>query len=160
MRPLVEKFDISVILIHHNRKSTGESYDEMDELRGSSDLANYADIILKMERKSGNVILKQLKNRNAKEIEPIKINCRFEEGLVTMEYAGEYLRQTLSEQFSEKTIIWIEENNITEFKTSDIRELALKHGAKKNTIHNALINLQDRGIIKSIGRGCYQVVEI
>jgi len=78
LRPLVEKYDLSIILIHHDRKSGYGRGDEMDEIRGSSDLANYADIIIKMQRDKGNLILKQLKNRNAKEEQPIKICSDFD----------------------------------------------------------------------------------
>jgi len=98
LRPIVEKNDVSILLIHHNRKSSGhgEVPDEMDELRGSSDLANYADIILKLERKGDNLILKQLKNRNAEEEKPIKIRCEFSTNSpakLKMIYEGEYLKQ-------------------------------------------------------------------
>src|SRR3989338_2132964 len=45
LKPLCERTGISIILIHHERK--GESSgDEMDMLRGSSDLANYVDGII------------------------------------------------------------------------------------------------------------------
>jgi RecA-family ATPase len=160
MRPLVEKYDISVILIHHNRKSSGysESIDEMDELRGSSDLANYADIILKLERRGGNTILKQLKNRNAQEEPPIKINCKFEGEIVTMEYEGEYKKQSQAEKCAEELIIWFAERKIEEFTTGDAREIAFKQGFKKNAFHNSLIILQENGDIDNLGRGRYKVL--
>lgn len=160
MRPLVEKYDISVILIHHNRKSSGYSgsIDEMDELRGSSDLANYSDIILKMERKGGNVILKQLKNRNAQEEPPIKINCVFDGETLTMVYEGEYKQQTRAEKCVESLIIWFAEYNKEEFTTGEIKEIAFKKGYKKNTFHNAIKILQDNGDIENIGKGRYKVL--
>ena len=58
----------------------------MDEIRGSSDLANYADIILKTERKEGNLVLKQLKCRNAKEQEPIRIITEIDEEEKLLKY--------------------------------------------------------------------------
>jgi len=165
LRPIVEKNNCSIILIHHDRKSSGrgESVDEMDEMRGSSDLANYADIILKLDRKGNSVVVKQLKNRNAEEEKPFKISTTFTENsepIVQLKYEGEFLKQGKAEHFAEKIIIWIEENEITSFKTSQIRELALNDGVKKNNLHNALCLLQERGIIENKGRGDYNVKEV
>lgn len=162
MRPLVEKYDLSVILIHHNRKSSGYggSIDEMDEIRGSSDLANYADIILKMERKSGNVILKQLKNRNAQEEPPIKIDCIFDPDseYVTLKYSGEYIKQTKSDKCVELLTIWITENKITQFKTSDAKKIAFKEGIKESNFKYALDMMQNAGIIRKEGFGLYNII--
>jgi len=166
LRPIVEKYNTSIVLIHHNRKSAGGNSsvpDEMDELRGSSDLANYADIILKTERKGEFLILKQLKNRNAEEEKPVKIKFEFieePEPAVNLTYEGEFLKQNQSEKFCEQIILWIEDNEILNFKTADIRELALKEGVKRSNLHNALITLQDRGIIETTIRGIYNVKNI
>ena len=162
MRPLVEKYDLSVILIHHNRKSSGYSgsTDEMDELRGSSDLANYADIILKMERQGGNVILKQLKNRNAQEEKPIKIDCVFDSDskYVTLNYSGEYTKQTKSDKCVELLTIWITESKITQFKTADAKKIAFKEGIKESNFKYALDMMQNAGIIRKEGFGLYKII--
>ena len=165
LRPIVEKNNCSILLIHHDRKSSGrgESVDEMDEMRGSSDLANYADIILKTERKGKKLILKQLKNRNAEELTPFQIKTQFEENnkeMVKFTYEGEYTKQGQSDLCAEKIIIWIEENEITNFSTADVREVAYKEGYKRSNFHNALITLQDSGLIKIISRGKYQVIKV
>jgi hypothetical protein len=156
LRPLVEKHNISILLIHHNRKSSGEAGDEMDELRGSSDLANYSDIILKMERNSSSLVLKQLKNRSAQEEQPIKISHEFEENCVKLWYEGEYFKKNRAEAFMEDIIIWASENGIKTFETKQIKNLALDKGVKKNCMFNALIELQDRNLITSISSGKYQ----
>ena len=157
LRPLVEKHNISALLIHHNRKSAGIVPDEMDELRGSSDLANYADIILKMERKSGNVILKQLKNRNAQEIKPVKIRVEFGESHIKMIYEGEYQKQGPAEKCVELLTIWIAENEIKQFRTKDAKDKAFQAGIKETNFKTALILMQDTGIIENIGFGLYDV---
>ena len=157
LRPLAEQHNISILLIHHNRKGTGETADEMDEIRGSSDLANYVDIILKMERKSGKVILKQLKNRNAQEIEPIKIKNEFTESYIKLNYDGEASVQSQYEKCAESILIWINERGLTEFRTKEIKDMALDKGFKKNALHSALIELQSVGAIENIGFGVYKV---
>ncbi len=158
LRPLAEKHNVSILLIHHNRKGAGgEVPDEMDEIRGSSDLANYADIIMKMERKQGNIILKQLKNRNAQEVPPIKIKGEFSEEYLKMTYEGEYMKQTRSEKCAEAILIWVNKEGLKEFKTKDIKEMALEQGFKKNTLHTALLSLQSVGAIENIGFGLYKI---
>ena len=158
LRPLAERNNISILLIHHNRKgSGGEAPDEMDEIRGSSDLANYADIILKMERKAGVIILKQLKNRNAQEIEPIKIKGEFSEDYVKMTYEGEYMKQTQAERCVEILTVWISEKGLKQFTTSEAKEIAFKRGIKDSNFKNALVVMQDAGIIENLLRGIYKV---
>lgn len=155
LRPIVEKYDISIILIHHNKK--GESSgDEMDMLRGSSDLANYADIILQMDRKGNSLILKQLKNRNAQEELPAKISSDFGEDYIKFWYDGEFIKKNSAEKFMEDIILWVTNNNIENFSTTEIKELALQKGVKKNNMHNALIELENRGIISHQKYGKYQ----
>ena len=158
LRPLVERCNVSIVLIHHDRKSSGESTDEMDELRGSSDLANYADIILKMERRGGNVILKQLKNRNAQEIEPIKINVEFNEEYIKMNYEGIYQKQSKSDRCIELILSWIAKERIHNFSTGQAREICLKGGYKESAIKNALNDLQSTGTIERKEFGTYTVI--
>lgn len=157
LRPLVEKYDLSILLIHHDRKSAGTMPDEMDEMRGSSDLANYADMILKMERKKGNVILKQLKNRNAPEEEPVKIECESCEEYIKFGYGGMVEAQTLPEKCAEILTLWFVNETIEQFKTSDAKKIAFKKGVKETNFKYALNLLQDAGIIKNIGFGLYKV---
>jgi len=158
LRPLVEKYNVSIILIHHNRKSGQGSGDEMDELRGSSDLANYADIILKMERRGENLILKQLKNRNAEEEKPIKIKSEFNEDYVKLIYEGEFLRQSKADKCVELLSIWIAEEDIKQFKTAAAKAIAFKGGVKESTFKSAIEILQDSGVIENIGFGLYNVI--
>jgi len=161
LRPLTEKHNLSIILIHHNRKSGQGSGDEMDEIRGSSDLANYADIILKVERQKGFLILKQLKNRNAQEQEPIKISLEFneEEEYVKMKHAGSLEMQTQEEKCVEILTLWITKNNITQFRTKDAKEIAFKEGIKERNFNYALRDMQNIGLIKNIGFGLYDVIK-
>jgi hypothetical protein len=158
LRPLSEQFNISILLIHHNRKGGGgEVPDEMDEIRGSSDLANYADVILKTERKGDTLILKQLKNRSLQEEKPIKIGINFEENLVTFTYKGEYERSSKIDKCVEILTLWITERGLKEFSTKDAKEVAFRNGIKESTFKNGLLGLQNIGFIESLGFGTYKV---
>jgi len=158
LRPLAEKYDLSILLIHHNRKGgSGESTDEMDEIRGSSDLANYADIIFKTERRGNTLVLKQLKNRNAPEEKPIQINLDSdEENFIKFNYGGEYEKQSKADKCVEIISIWLAEKQITQFKTGDAKEIAFKNGIKESSFKNALQIMCDIGEIENVGFGMYK----
>lgn len=162
LRPLVEKNDLSIILIHHNRKGHGEG-DEMDEIRGSSDLANYADIIVKLERKGNNLIFKQLKNRNAPEEKPIQIKTEFGENgttpYVKMLYEGEFMKQSKVDKCIEALTIWIAEKELKQFKTKEAKEIAFKGGHKETTFKSALKEMENIGKLESSVFGLYDVLD-
>jgi RecA-family ATPase len=157
LRPLCEEHNFSILLIHHNRKGGANTNDEMDELRGSSDLANYADIILKTERRSSFLILKQLKNRNMQELKPIQIKTNFEHENLKLEYVGEFQKVTKTDKAVDNLIVWLYEKGIEQFTTKQAKEVAFKKGIKESTFKYALNQLLDAGIIESLQFGVYKV---
>jgi len=157
LRPLVEKHDLTIILIHHDKK--GYDSDEMDSIRGSSDLANYSDFILKNERKGKRLILKQLKCRNAPEIEPVEISIETDDvNFIRFNGMGTYEPQTVESRAVEVLTIWIAEKKIKSFKTKEAQQVALSNGITKQIFFNALDSLQSVGVISKCVRGVYNVV--
>jgi len=131
----------------------------MDAIRGSSDLANYADFILKNERRGVNLILKQLKLRNAPEIQPINIKMETDETTnITFTSTGNYELQTKDQKCAEILTLWIITKGVEQFKTRDAQEVAFKEGIKKNNFHNGLQLLIDNGLIEKGGHGDYKVI--
>ncbi len=158
LRPLVEKYKISIILIHHDRKGESQG-DEMDMIRGSSDLANYADFILRNERKGKNLVLKQLKMRAAPEIEPINVKIETDEtSYINFVSTGDYVLQTRDQKCAEVLTLWIVKNNIERFETKEAREIAFNEGIKKQNFFNGLDVLVDNGFIEKEGKGIYKVI--
>ena len=158
LRPIVDKhWPLSIVLIHHDRKGGGQD-DEMDEIRGSSDLANYCDFILKNQRKGKNIILKQLKNRNAAEVEPIGINVETDEIKFMKFTAGESKVMSYDEKCSEILLVWLAEHKIKQFNTKEAKEVAFSVGIKKNNFFNGLALLENQGIIEKTGHGLYDVI--
>lgn len=157
LRPLVEKYNLSLLLIHHDRKGGG-SGDEMDEMRGSSDLANYVDIILKNERKGNILILKQLKNRNAEEEKPIQleVNIKDQEELAKLEFMGLYEKQTQVDKCVELLTLWITQNKITHFKTKEAQDMAFQAGIRKSKFQEGLDTLINLGMVEKVSHGNYQ----
>lgn len=160
LRPLVEKHKISIILIHHDRKGESQG-DEMDMIRGSSDLANYADFILKNERKGKKLIIKQLKMRSAPEMPPIEVMINTdEENFISFDYEGIYEKRTEDMRASEEIIKWIMRCKIKEFKTSDAWSEMDKTGIGETNFKYGLQNLLNTGVLQKLRRGWYKVVEI
>lgn len=158
LRPLVEKYKISIILIHHDRKGESQG-DEMDMIRGSSDLANYSDFILKNERKGESIILKQLKMRSAPECNPIEIEIDTdEENFISFKSLGDYEQQTREQRCVELLTLWIIKNNLKEFLTGEAKEIAFKEGVKKNNFFNGLQILINNGLIQKESHGKYKII--
>lgn len=158
LRPLVERNNLSIILIHHDKK--GSQGDEMDDIRGSSDLPNYADVILKNERKGKNIILKQLKCRARREIEPISVCVETDNtSFISFNSQGNYEEKNIEKRASEILTLWITKNKIKDFKTKQVRDIAFKEGIRKQNFYNALDLLQSNGIINKISKGVYEVIQ-
>lgn len=159
LRPIVERNDCSIILIHHDRKGESQG-DEMDMIRGSSDLANYCDFILKNERKGKSLVLKQLKLRHAPEIEPLLIKYETDENtFFRFEHAGEYTKMNQNEKTAEKILIWIESSKIKNFKTSNVKTFVFNGKISKSALFRATKELEDRGIIeKGETKGYWDVI--
>lgn len=158
LRPLVEKYKLTILLIHHDKKGESQG-DEMDMIRGSSDLANYADFILKNERKGKNLILKQLKMRSAPEEPPQEIEVSYnDDSYIKFERAGEYTPQTWDNKCAEVLMLWIVKEGISTFKTLEAKDIAFKNGVKKQNFFNGLQVLVDTGIVNKEGHGTYRVI--
>ena len=161
LRPLADKYDVTILLVHHDRKSTGQG-DEMAEIRGSSDLANYADFIIKTDReRSGILLLKHLKSRGSKEEEPLKIRVEIddEKRIASFVNEGEYTKQTMDEKCAEFLLVWISKNNLETFETKEAKDAAIKEGYKPTNFKKSLNILIQRGSISTNFRGVYDVTK-
>lgn len=159
LRPIVDKNrNLSIVLIHHNRKSNGHGGDKMDEIRGSSDLANYCDFILSNSRKGNNIILEQLKNRNAPEMDPIFVKVETDETtFITFKQGESEVLKTKDQLSNEELLIWITQNKLETFGTGEWSLHATSQGIKRMSIHNALNCLCDSGNLVKLSRGKYKV---
>jgi len=161
VRPLSKKYGISWIFIHHLRKgiSGRNPTDIMDELRGSSELANYADVVLISERPRGSndrVVLRQAKCRRALEIPSELIQINWGENNVGFESIGtaEEIINSI-DLCGRDVIIWTEEKQIKSFNTNDVKE-EFKEKYSRATLTRALAQLVQQGKLSRLKRGCYQ----
>lgn len=147
IKPFCERTGVSIVFLHHEKK--GESPDEMDNLRGSSDLVNYLDFVLLNVRRGNKIILKQLKSRRSKEIEPLEVKIETdEETFIRFSSSGTYLKITESDKCNKKILVWIVENNLKEITFTRFLSKAIGFGFSSTTSKRALTELQDRGIFQ------------
>jgi len=136
IKPISERTGVSFIFIHHEKK--GESSgDNMDMLRGSSDLVNYADSIIQLKRKGDTIIIEQTKQRGAKELEPFQVKIETDErNYFNFDYIGKPLdKVTETKSF---IVRWIFETGKTEFTYTEVLKQCEENGYKQTNFKNAL----------------------
>ena len=163
IRPLTLKFGITIILLHHLRKgqSGRNPFDEMDEIRGSSDIANYSDVVLLLERgrySNDRLVLKHLKSRNSLEMKPQNIGIRWEEKKVAFECLGsaeEIINEI--ERCAKQILVWLEENDVSSFKTKEVIIAMKGQGFLRRTVERSISEiLIPQSKIRKMRKGLYE----
>lgn len=162
LRPLVEECKATFILLHHLRKGSGRGVqDHLDELRGSSELVNYADSVVLMERLRTNpniVTVRHAKSRTGVEVPPFRLEVVSDEENFGFNYLGSFEDTDTKPELAGKAIEnWVFENKKTEFQTSEAKE-ALKLEFTSKSISRALAWLVNGGRLTKPSRGKYVVV--
>lgn len=81
---------ISVLIAHHNRKSTPGSYNPSGDMRGSSDILAAVDCHLAVHRDKNSeyVEIRQTKNRYERELSPFKLRFTEAKGYSEFQFVG------------------------------------------------------------------------
>lgn len=166
IRPLQKKYGGSWLFIHHLRKEQmggGKSVDDlMDKIRGGSEIVNYPRFVLicQVPKQSKDMmVLTPVKMSYAELSEPkvVSFENNEESGEIKVNYAG-IPAEVLSKEVkcAEAIKEWLFDNQITEFKTMEIKEAKdLEFG---DTIkQNALKLLIGQGFLERKKLGFYQV---
>lgn len=163
IKPLTRELGCSWLFVHHFRKGMPNTriIDELDELRGASELGNYSRYVLicSVPRDTNYIRLSIPKMSNQPQIEPkALIFDTTEQDKIKIIYEGLAENIITSEMRTAKAIKdWILQNNITkEFKTADVIE-ALEKDYKKTSISSGLRCLTSDDFLTKISRGVYQV---
>ncbi|MGD2072164.1 MAG: AAA family ATPase [Candidatus Thorarchaeota archaeon] len=163
LKPLSKKYGVTWILLHHMRKGiTGKNpYDEMDEMRGSSDLPALADVILGLHRNRGStdsVIFKQLKCRYKQEIRPKIVRLNWEQDNLKMTCMGDAEDTIYADEVCAKLILrWMAENELTVFKTWEAIKQMKEQKQTRPTTERALKVLLEQGKLIKPQRGIYEL---
>lgn len=163
IRPIATKHGVTWILLHHLRKgmSGKTSFDELDELRGSSEITNYADAVLLFERPRGatdQFVLKQLKCRRSPEMPPQLVKLTWGDS-VELESLGSAKDELDSiDKCASNIMGWAIENKMDSFKTNEAINQMKSFGHSKSTVHKAINVLLNQGRLSKEKRGAYRIV--
>gem|GEM_PF-2130643 len=162
LRPIINEFNLSWLILHHLRKGNQFGVkDDLDEFRGSSDLVNFADVVLMTERPKGSVdklTLKQPKCRVAQEMESKILKYTWTEDILSFEILGSFEEPVLSEELCSKAINkWLNDNQTTTFKTKEVIEIMKIQDYSRATINRAIELLINQNKIHRVKKGLYNV---
>ncbi len=180
IRPLIKKYDTGFLFIHHLRKSPtgnqGSSGDPLDEVRGGSEITNYARCVFsvsqprnqkKQDDGSMMLVLKILKMNNAPMIEPKVLNFQPDNPdqklstQIKIEYLGKVEDVLKAEKQAANAIkeYLLQEGIQGEFKTKDITDNAKKIGFERTWLGKGLKELVDTEFLDKVKRGVYIIAE-
>ena len=158
LKPICERTGCSFVFIHHHKKGKHDG-NEKDMLRGSSDLVNFVDGVIQINRKGDRITVKQTKSRSGKELEPFDLMVETdEEEYFRFKYLGEKRDISRLSKVVEVMLVWIAKNKVEEFTTKEFREYCLGKGFKKQRYFEGLEELIKRGIVKKESHGKYSIV--
>jgi hypothetical protein len=168
IRPIIQEHNCTWILVHHLRKGVGgrSSDDIMDELRGSSELTNYADVVIIFERPpkvQNRFIFRQAKCRRAKEQPPFMIQLNWDETFNSLNFDTIGTAEEILDSIDvccKRIMVWLEENNLVNFETKAIKTAMKTEGFSTATIERSLGVLVAQGKLLRPKRGHYlRIVE-
>jgi len=164
LRPLTTRYGITWVLLHHLRKGiSGKPIsDHLDELRGSSEMANYADSVIIFERNTrveDRFMLLHSKSRRTKAHDSVTVGLTWSEDSVKFDVLGpaEQILDALG-ICCNAIIRYVTENNITEFKTGEIIDAMKAEKHSRPTVTRALEVLCDQQKVERVLKGKYKVV--
>ena len=83
-----KKNGITLILLHHNRKSGSKQGDSGEELRGSSEIFAFLDCAISLHKKKDEITIRQTKLRITKESEPFITKVIEGDNSISFEFMG------------------------------------------------------------------------
>ena len=149
LKSLAEQYHLSILLIHHLRKS-GAS-DPMDEISGSTGLTGATDCNMVLQRERGQK--KAVLHITGRDVEDQALNLSFDE------QTGRWSISNTSS--NEKNLSPVRESILSLFAQKDHplgpSEIAEALGTDTHTVRQRLIHMKKSGLICSTRRGLYEL---
>ena len=163
LTPLMSKYDVSFILIHHTRKlSQGQKSRNMEDISGSREFSAMADSMLYLQSVGNNkFMLKQTKNRYDKNVEAINFSVAGDDESLTIKYEGlarDNIKKT-AELVKSKILDLLISNPQPEYKTTTLIKAMKEQGWKETSIRAGLKLLVDDGILSNKIYGKHKFLE-
>lgn len=165
LKPLMEKYGCSFIIIHHFNKNNQNNKSAMDSLRGSSDLTAQCDTIMAInEDFKDNYSVWLEKNRHGEKGDKIKFRAidSPDKRKLTLNFVGE-ISQIHESADSKNSRIFFDYLIREEFDVFSLNghseTFKKKLGFSKNVLYKIRDVLLKEGKLLSEGKGFYKVVE-
>jgi len=164
LKPLIEKYRVSFVIIHHTRKGNVK---RLDDIRGSGDFGGQSDnvFILKQISKKDKVkkfIMIHFKARYGLEIDAINFTVDSVDDELYVKYVGtakENIEKSTIDLIEPNLMVWIMENTTKKWKTKDIVEAMEKEGFKSTNIKKTIKKLTDDEVLRHGKYGWYELNE-
>lgn len=147
LRPLIEEFGVTFVLIHHARKKNFMQFSrDMEDMSGSREFGAMADsVILFDEIKEGTFLLKQVKNRYASKTYSVNFEVIGDNEEINVVYTGKAIDKYLDKtnKCKEDILKWMVDKEICEFKRKEALEVMQELGHKASAIDSALKSLRE-----------------
>lgn len=166
LKPLIEKYYCTFVLIHHKRKNNGREWWDntisKNDVPGSREFVAQADSVFALDKRSCNsFMLKQVKNRYAGEEDTINFNVFYEGTCLKLLYDGKVRDKFIkkSEQIQEEIMKWVKSRGSTNFRRQDCVNAMKPAGFKESNIDSALKSLVSKGRLEKDEKdyGCYKI---
>jgi RecA-family ATPase len=146
LQKLASKYGLSIIVVHHDRKSTAD--DVFDTVSGSLGLTGAADTIAIMKRQSSGAVTLHVRGRDVEEAEKA---LKFDKAACRWTIIGEASEVRRSDEHS-RVLIALEEAGAEGMSPTD---LADELGIRNDNAKQMLRRMANAGEIKKEGRGRY-----
>jgi RecA-family ATPase len=160
LNPLVVKYGVSFLLIHHSRKSAKEQHKrDSEDLSGSREFAGMVDSLILLEKHKGFFLLKQTENRYDAEQPAINFTLTGDDEKLIFTYKGlatDNIKEKKVDNITAELIKWHVTERITKFETKDALKAMKILGYKDKNIRNALTVLLEKEAIKKLKFGVYE----
>jgi len=150
LRPMIEKHNVTFVLIHHARKKNiMQNGRDMEDISGSREFASMADSIILLESmKAGVFMLKQVKNRYNSKTYAVNFEVSGDDEAIYVNFTGMVKDKYLDRmnKCKEELVKWAESKGIKEFKRKEALDAMLEVGHKQSNIDAALKSLKENEV--------------
>jgi RecA-family ATPase len=158
--PLIEKYDISFVLIHHMRKRGFDQRSRgMEDMSGSREFEAMADTMFQLEQVAADeYMLKHTKSRYGSLHPAVNFNVTGDKSTITVNYKGltkdKYRKKT--DAVVDKILEWKVIVNKPTFERREVFDAMLNLDFKETSIKTALKELIVRGELQRTATGRYE----
>ena len=158
IKPLIEEYGVSFVIIHHNRKGNGKT---LEDISGSRDFGGQCDnaFMLKQYKKYGIVksfVLTQVKSKYGLEMDAINFSVSGDDKLsVYYEGTASENIQNIVDSIKQELMLWIMDNPSTTYKTIELINAMKDNNFKDDSIRKAIKLIVSDKILSYAKKGVY-----